>query len=161
MSGKKVLCTVLVCDDVGLDTVVTVFVVVSLVSIYNDVIGYIELLSVEFIVFVTRLVEDGCESVIELILLGILAVNIFVDESVSLILVIEFIEDDIGNEELVIINGSEVITTGDSVLPEIELLLVVSVLSLSAKIKEKRPVNIVVSHNRCPLHLLSIHAYLG
>jgi hypothetical protein len=63
MSDKEILCTVLVCDDVGLDTVVAVFAVVSLVSIYNDeevlendVIGYIELLSVEFIVFVTRLI---------------------------------------------------------------------------------------------------------
>ena len=52
---------VLVCDDIGLDTVATVFVVVSLVTICNneeergdDVIVYIELLSVEFIVLVTR-----------------------------------------------------------------------------------------------------------
>jgi hypothetical protein len=73
---------VLVCDDVGLDTVETVFVVVSFVSVCNDeevlgddVIGYIELLSVEFIVLVTGLIED-CKTLIELVLLGTMVVNI-------------------------------------------------------------------------------------
>ncbi len=70
-------------------------------------------------------------------------------------LVIEFIEDDIDKDKFAVINDCEVITVGDPVLPDagllkdvdIGLLFVVCVLSLFAKIKEKRSVNIVISHN--------------
>ncbi len=168
-------------------------------------IEYIELLSVKFIVLVTRLVED-CETRTELVRLGMMVVNmdvlvnlgivlvlkrevgivislVFVDdicvldaildiindewtavdvfcvelgmdEIVWLVLVIECIEDDIGIEELAVINGCEVIIVCDTVFSEVELLkcvdiewlFVVCVLSLVAKIKEKRPINIVISH---------------
>lgn len=82
--------------------------------------------------------------------------------------VFEFIGDDVGNEESVVINGCEVIVVNDTVFDDIEslkvavdleLTSVACVVSLIAKIKEKRSVNIVISHQihyTCykPMHTL-------
>lgn len=63
-----------------------VAVIVSLVSVKapgDDVIEYIELLSAEFITLVRTLTED-CETLIELVLLGLIVLNIELSVNVGL-----------------------------------------------------------------------------